>query len=173
MVAAGMTAAGFDVKVDGTAWELTPRTAWRDHDGVLDADDIPALDAEGVCISVQLGDQTRAARAHTTCAPTRLSIDSLASAPFAVPAQPGATLRLRVVATCERRADGRPTRLPLQRTLVDGYFEVPSDVHDFGCTGSGLVPIVHDGEAVYAFLHLASVDGERRYVAMHITFTIT
>jgi len=131
MVAAGMTAAGFDVTVDGTAWELTPRTPWRDCEGDP-GDDIPALDAEGVAITVELGGQMRVARAVTTSASTRLAIDTAATMPFTVPATPGTSLRLRIQATCTRRADGRLLRTTLKRTLVDGYFDVPSDVHDFG-----------------------------------------
>ena len=173
MVAAGMTAAGFDVTVDGTVWEITPRTPWRDYEGgLVDGDDIPALDAEGVAITVELGGQMRVARAVTTSAPTRIAIDTAAAMPFTVPATPGTSLRLRIQATCTHRADGRLLRTTLKRTLVDGYFDVPSDVHDFGCTGTGLVPHVHGGDAVYAFLHLASVDGSRRYVAAHLTFTV-
>lgn len=171
VVCAGMTAAGFDVVVDGTQWELTPRTAWSDTAGVADADDIPALDAEGVTLTVTLDDQSRTARAVAT-GPSRFAVDAGTIEPFSVPAKPGAAMRFTVRAACTHRPNGRALLAPLRRTLVDGFFEVPDEVHDLGAQGTGLVPNVLGGEAPYAFLHLASVEGNRRYVATHLTFTL-
>ena len=161
----GMRAAGFDVGVDGTTWEVTPRTAWTPSPEAALADDI-TLDGGGVVIEVTLGEQTRRGEVTATPVPHRFAVDTLPTHPFSVPCTPGETLRFEVVAVCAHRVDGKPMPRALRRTLTAGSIVVPADTHDMGGAGTGFVPL----DGAYAFLHLAEVAGERRYVAAHMTF---
>ena len=160
----GMRAAGFDVGVDGTAWELTPRTTWVE-DPPQNTDDI-TLDGGGVTVEVTLGTETRRGEVTATPLAHRFSMDTLPTHPFSVRCTPGESLRFEVTAVCAQRVDGKPLPRVLRRTLAAGTLTVPVDVHDMGGAGTGFVPV----DGAYAFLHLAEVAGERRYVAAHMTF---
>ena len=166
VVREGMCAAGFDVGVDGTDWEISPRTVWVNSDRPLDLDDI-TLDGGPVDIFITLGDQTRRGVVAATPIAHRFTVDTLPTTTFSVPYVPGKVMLFEVTAVCSTRADGKPLRgTPLRRTLAAGSFTVPEETHDMGVTGTGFMPT----EGGYAFLHTAEVAGELRYIAAHMSF---
>lgn len=162
-VARSLHASGLDVLVDGTQWSVEPRVRW-DDDGLADSD-LEHIDVPGVRITFSLGEDALViAKLQPTGTPNRYYAETDV---LAVPAVPGTRLSAALVATATERAYGGPMRGgPVSSILVSGSFEVPEEVHAMGVPGTGLLT----SDAGHIFLHLAEVDGVKKYVAAEITF---
>lgn len=168
-VVRSLHSSGLDVRVDGTQWSVEPRVRW-DDDGLADSDlehiDVPgASPAHHLRITFSLGEDALVrAKLQPTGTPNRYYAETDV---LAVPAVPGKRLSTALVATATERADGGPMRGgPVSSILVSGSFEVPEEVHAMGVPGTGLLT----SDAGHIFLHLAEVDGVKKYVAAEITF---
>ena len=157
-----LEASGFTVKANGLDWEIEPRVRW-----VVEAPDPPppalqSFDAPGVSMVLRLTDQARPVTVSNQLA-TRFHLETLPSTPFGVSATPCETVHLSLEVHVESRADGKPLKGgPQSASVLRGGFEVPAELHSMGTATGTLVPVGVDS---IAFLHMAEVDGERRYVA--------
>lgn len=151
----GLQAAGFNT-LNGAAGDVvvTPSLSWDSEPLEHEGPDIVDLDVPGTNIIVHLGGEERRAMAHDTPVAGRWWIETLPSKPFSVPATVGAAIRVAVTAKCGA----------MRRDLIRGTLTVPHEIHNMGAPGT---LILTEPTNTFLFLHLAEVDGERRYIAAH------